>query len=85
MLFDGRLVGLSYHLLTQDGAPIRWDNRRTYLQRALRPGEAHVTEMVVDAPQQPGRYQLELDVVWEGVAWLKDQGLATVHLDLVVT
>jgi hypothetical protein len=82
--FDTGQFGLSYHLLGEDGGLIRWDNPRKYIQRTLGPQEVVVSELAIDAPQQPGRYKLELDIVWEGVAWLKERGLATALVDFIV-
>lgn len=66
--------GLSYHLLDGSGAVVQFDNRRVVFREPLNPGEQRLVQLPVAAPEKPGRYILELDVVWEGVAWLKDKG-----------
>ena len=37
------------------------------------------------APGQPGKYIAEIDVVWEGIAWLKEKGGGTAFVDPGVT
>lgn len=83
--FDLGLIGLAYHLLDERGSPLRWDNPREYFKRALRPGEVFAAEFQVSAPLDQGTYKLEFDIVWEGVAWLKERGLATPVVDLIVS
>ncbi len=72
--FGMRVFGLSYHLRTSEGAMLAYDNERTYLQSALKPGENRRVELEVRAPKEPGAYILELDLVWEGIAWLSSSG-----------
>jgi hypothetical protein len=76
--------GVSYHLLSSDGDVIRWDNPRTYITRQLLPQAQYETHIRVDAPATPAPYVVELDIVWEGVAWLSQRGLRTIAIDLVV-
>ncbi len=80
-----RVFGLSYHLLSETGECLRYDNSRAYLKTALAPGETVQCELVVDAPSDSGTYRLELDLVWEGFMWFQSIGNPTVLLDLVVT
>jgi hypothetical protein len=40
--------------------------------------------MAVAAPEATGAYRLEVDIVWEGVMWLKDDGNKTSIVDLTV-
>ena len=72
-----RVFGLSYHLLSETGECLRYDNPRAYLKTALAPGETVECELVVDAPSDQGKYRLELDLVWEGVMWFKGIGNPT--------
>jgi Methyltransferase domain len=76
--------GLSYHLLSGDGAILQFDNPRDYFVAPLQPGETRTVDLVLDAPQDRGRYEVELDIVWEGVTWLKQRGLAAPRLTLTV-
>jgi hypothetical protein len=38
----------------------------------------------VVAPETEGAYTLEVDVVWEGIAWFKDKGNCTSTVKLTV-
>jgi hypothetical protein len=68
------VLGLSYHLLSDDGKTIQHDNARTPLPSSLRPGQHAQVDLKIEAPAAKGRYQLEIDLVWEGVMWFKDVG-----------
>ena len=60
------------------------DNPRVWLSRSLKPKEHCVVRMSVTAPTVPGKYQLEIDLVWEGVMWFKDVGNPTAMVELSV-
>jgi hypothetical protein len=60
---------LSYHWFSADREIYRWDNERTELPKRLQPGEAAVSFLTVAAPEKPGNYLLQPDLVEEGVAW----------------
>ena len=38
--------------------------------------------MAVAVPGAPGLYEVEFDVVWEGVLWMKDHGNPTARVQL---
>jgi hypothetical protein len=78
------IFGLSYHLLDNSGAVLAHDNERTWFSKALLPGDDQLIPMTVIAPSQPGRYQLEIDLIWEGVMWFKDVGNPTCVMGLEV-
>ena len=79
-----RVLGLSYHLLSEKGQTIRHDNSRSYLDAPLKRGEQVKLNLTIEAPTIPGHYQLEVDLVWEGVMWFKDVGNPTCRVDLEV-
>ncbi|MDQ2948156.1 MAG: class I SAM-dependent methyltransferase [Acidobacteriota bacterium] len=82
---DGaRVLGLSYHLLSEKGQTIRHDNPRSYLNAPLKRGEEVKLNLNVEAPATPGHYQLEVDLVWEGVMWFKDAGNPACLVELEV-
>jgi len=60
-----RVFGLSYHLLAANGQVLRHDNQRSYLEKPLAPGAKAIVPLKVEAPSDPGVYQLELDLVLE--------------------
>jgi hypothetical protein len=69
----GARVRLAYHWLDGQGNAVVQDGERTELPAPLPPGgEARVT-LRVAAPAQPGRYLLELDPVFETVAWFSER------------
>jgi predicted O-methyltransferase YrrM len=76
--------GLSYHLLSEDGRDIQFDNVRNYFWQPLAPDEERIVDMTVHVPDVQGNYQLEADLVWEGMTWLKQRGLQTPRLKLAV-
>ena len=71
------VFGLSYHLREHD-------NPRAWLPTSLAPNEHRVLHMPVTAPTTPGAYQIEVDLVWEGVMWFKDIGNPTAMIALWV-
>jgi hypothetical protein len=78
------VFGLSYHLLDESGEVLEHDNPRAWFSKSLAPGDQSVVRMAVIAPSQPGEYQLEIDLVWEGVMWFKDVGNPTAMIPLSV-
>jgi hypothetical protein len=76
--------GLSYHLRSDDGHDVRFNNTRSYFRLPLAPDEERIVDMAVDVPKVQGSYTVEADIVWEGITWLKDRGLDTPSLRLHV-
>ena len=77
-------IGLSYHLFSSDGRLVRWDNPRSQFYPVLPPGAEQQVDLGVVAPEAEGAYTLELDMVWEGIAWFKDKGNRTSTITLTV-
>jgi hypothetical protein len=80
-----RVFGLSYHLLAPSGEELEHDHERAWLAAPLAPGNSVPLELAIEAPAAPGRYRLEIDLVWEGVMWFKDAGNPAAYVDLTVT
>jgi hypothetical protein len=78
-------IGLSYHLFSSDGELVKWDNPRSQFYPPLRPGAECEVSLGVVAPETAGAYTLELDMVWEGIAWFKDKGNSTRTVALSVS
>jgi len=76
--------GLSYHLRSDDGLEVRFDNARSYFAQPLAPDEARIIDLAVAVPKTRGSYTVEADIVWEGITWLKDRGLDAPSLRLLV-
>jgi predicted O-methyltransferase YrrM len=81
---SGAALGLSYHLADAEGAMVSFDNRRSYFTDPLPPGSERLVELAVRAPKASGSYQLEIDIVWEGIMWFKDRGNKTSTVELTV-
>jgi hypothetical protein len=77
--------GLSYHLLSADHRLLQFDHPREWFTAPLRPGASRTVNVVVDVPDEPGCYELEFDIVWEGVLWMKDRGNPTAMVRLTAT
>lgn len=60
------------------------DDGRTELPHGVQPGETVELELRVTAPETPGRYALELDMVQEFVAWWAELGSPTTTVDIAV-
>jgi hypothetical protein len=78
-------IDLSYHVFSSEGQLISWDNPRSHFYPALSPGAERQINLGVVAPEAEGAYTLELDMVWEGIAWFKDKGNCTSTVTLTVT
>lgn len=77
-------VLLSYHWLPADGSRLLTDGIRTNLPSDLSPGTQVALRSTVKAPDKPGTYILEFDMVQEAVAWFKDHGSKAVRFDVTV-
>lgn len=77
-------LALTWHVRDGERNVHRWDNRRYFLPRDLAPGESIAMEIGAQAPDRPGRYFLELDLVHEGIGWFGDRGTATAWLEVHV-
>jgi hypothetical protein len=77
-------VNLGNHWLTADGAMLAYDDARGAVPVPLRVGESTEASVSVTAPNVPGQYLLELDLVQEGVAWFGVHGSPTARIPVVV-
>ena len=72
-------VFLSSHWFTATGEIARWDNARSDLPKRLKSGESAAGYLMVAAPEQPGDYLLQPDLVEEGVAWFSQHSPMPSH------
>ena len=79
------LVRLGAHLVTAEGVSCVRDYGRADLPRDLMPGAAEVLTIQLTAPDEPGEYRVQLDMVREGVAWFSDREASSVTVGLAVT
>ena len=77
---ERRPVRLGNHWLDASGTMLRLDDGRAFLPRDLAPGEQAELSLSVTAPEEPGAYLLELDLVHEAVAWFADRGSPTARV-----
>ena len=80
-------VFLSWHLLSQTGTIIRFDNPRTPFSRSIAPGESEslIVSLSPTLEGMPvGRYIMEFDLVCENVAWFADRGSAARRVSIEV-
>jgi hypothetical protein len=80
----GARVRLAYHWLDSRGATVQREGERTELPAPVPVGGAAHIELRVRAPEQPGDYQLELDPVFETVAWFSERGVKPLRLPIRV-
>ena len=70
--------------LKPDGSLITNMDGRYGLSANLKPGEETVVPLVITAPNEPGDYLLELDLVQEQVAWFSEKGSPTARTKVTV-
>ena len=73
----GRHICLGNHWLHEDGSRAVDDDVRGRLQRPVEPGACVDIVLAVQAPDAPGRYVLEMDLVQEHVCWFSERGSTT--------
>ena len=61
------------------------DYGRADLPRDLGPGTSDILRIDLRAPDEPGDYRVELDMVREGVAWFSSREPSSVTVALTVT
>jgi hypothetical protein len=76
-------VNLGDHWKDAEGKEVKVDERIA-MPHAVGPGEEVERLLVVKAPDKPGDYVLELDVVQEGVAWFSQKGSQPLKLNVKV-
>jgi tRNA (mo5U34)-methyltransferase len=82
---DEGVVRLGAHLLPPDDGDIPvWDFGRGDLDSDVPPGGDASVGIVLTAPERPGAYQVEFDMVAEQVAWFEDRGSPVIRADLRV-
>jgi len=76
---------LGDHWLDSAGTVIAFDDVRVCLPHDVASGETVWMTIEPFAPNQPGDYFIELDLVQEGVAWFKDRGASSTTVPVHVT
>jgi hypothetical protein len=65
-------VRLVTHILFEDGEDSHWYRAGCILPKDVEPGESIELDIVCRAPELPGNYLLEFDMVAEHVTWFED-------------
>jgi hypothetical protein len=75
---DGNyLVRLGNHWLDPNHRTVINDDARAQLLHDLKPGDKVGIPLLITAPEKPGDYVLEIDMVQEGVSWFGQKGSQT--------
>jgi tRNA (mo5U34)-methyltransferase len=81
---DKGAVLVGPHLLQADEEEVEWDYGRARLPHDLKSGEAVELQVDLVAPDKPGNYILEFDMVAEHAFWFEDYGSGTLRHSLSV-
>ncbi|MBF0524171.1 MAG: hypothetical protein HQK56_03635 [Deltaproteobacteria bacterium] len=74
-------INLSYHWLDENGAEVVHDGERTLIPQGFREG---VLKAKIIAPNKPGKYICELDLVHEFVSWFAGKGAKPIRIPVTV-
>jgi hypothetical protein len=77
-------ISLGNHWLNKDGTVAVNDDGRTPLLFDIAAGSETELPLTVTAPQSPGEYILEVDMLQEGVAWFGTKGSSTLTASIKV-
>ncbi len=66
-------IRLAYHWLDPDTNPVVWDGDRTALPLPVVPGQTVEVKARVRAPDHPGHYRFQWDLVEEGHCWFSQE------------
>jgi len=75
---------VSYHW-AQNGVVVVYDGERTFLPTTVLPCFSIVVSATVKAPPAAGAYQIQWDMVLEGVSWFSAKGVPTGNKNVTVT
>ena len=81
---DGR-IDLGSHWINRDtGEVVLWDGIRGLLPTDVSHNEQASVDIKITAPQKPGRYILQYDMVHEGKTWFSEQGVIPLEININV-
>lgn len=80
----GRHICIANHWLDANGETVIPDDGRARLPHDLAPGQTGAAELAVTAPETPGTYFLEIDLVQEKICWFAQRGSQTTRVPLRV-
>lgn len=80
-----RRIDLGTHWINRDtGEMIEWDGNRGLLDWDIEHEQEAVIKITIKAPDEPGRYILQYDMVHEGVTWFSEQGVIPLEVNIDV-
>ena len=80
-----RRTALGTHWIDRDtGEVIIWDGSRGLLEEDILSEEEALIKIIIKAPDEPGRYILQYDMVHEGVTWFSEQGVIPLEVNIDV-
>ena len=82
---DRGAVHLVAHVLSNAELPVSWYHAGAFLPHDVNPGEVVEIEIVMKAPENPGDYLIEFDMISEHIAWFEDLGSNVTRVALNVT
>ena len=77
-------VRLGAHLFGADEEEVSWDYGRSSMPTDIGPGEVVRFDMALRAPDRPGKYYVEFDLVVEQLAWFENLGSPILRCELDV-
>jgi SAM-dependent methyltransferase len=80
----GRHICVANHWLDDRGTVVVADDGRARLPHDIAPGQSGEVRLDVHAPQSPGEYVLEIDLVQERICWFAQRGSTTARVPVVV-
>lgn len=80
----GRHLCVGNHWLREDGSRAVDDDARGFLPKPVTPGDTVQVPLRVQAPAEPGRYVLEVDLVQEHICWFVQRGSPTARTPVTV-
>ncbi|KUG05803.1 hypothetical protein ASZ90_016782 [hydrocarbon metagenome] len=75
---------ISYHIMNNTGEIVVFDGLRTQLPKNVRPGETVPINLEIQAPDKPGNYRFNIDIVREHVTWFGSVGSPTSMVNIEV-
>ncbi|RTL93113.1 MAG: hypothetical protein EKK31_32740 [Hyphomicrobiales bacterium] len=78
--FERSGLMVANHWLSDTGEILTWSDGRTPLNRKMESGARAYLTLEITAPQRPGTYLLEVDLVEEGVRWFGTEGSPPLQL-----
>lgn len=83
--FERSGLTIGNHWLSENGSMLAWADGCIPLERSMQPGERAYMALEIVAPNAPGKYRLEVDLVEEGICWFGDLALAPLQIPVDVS